>query len=873
MKKISLTSPSKGIFYVEVREANLRILCGAPADAVKTLISKGIVRWTEKNGVKFETGPNAILLSDIPVQNGNPSNLTEFPIMQMLYRQGMIIPNHPNNNGEIPILIGSASELISQLDYIYFGNYGVDSVKELEEQGLRRHEAEELLRMKKKFAFGNFRSTREFLREVSVDSQYAEILNGVRIRRLESNVFELAYEDETTTVDLNLAEKEVYERVYPLGNFNFKRNHFSIVHSGEGDGWDTSRPCMSSVMVHQGKIFLLDTGPNTASSLMALGIGINEIAGLYLTHLHDDHFSGISCLMDRFSRLPVYTTPLIRHGFIKKISVLFSVSRQVVRHFFDFVDLKPGEWNLFHNMEIKPVLSPHPIETYNFVFRCLSEQGYKTYAHLADVTSFKVMENMVEEDASKPGISRKLLEETQRHYLTPVTLKKVDVGGGMIHGDPFDFASDTSDKLVLAHTSTPISDPKVLSIGSGAGFGSVDVLVEGHFDYLREIARDSIEKNFPGISKDSLLQLLDSKIDSIYPFSRIANKGGRIHHVHVILTGSVSCFDPESLFSSQIGFGEMIGNSVIYEPSDEKHKMDFQTQSYVNLLSIPAEVVKSVIEKSGLRKPLAIEAKKIELMRSLVFFKKKLESHKLTAIADQSEIIRIRPGEIDAESLNEMIHRHVEKRRLMFVLKGKITKEIAGMGEKPSPILQGEYFGTNVIYRMLPNYFYDFDQEALLCSIPFEAIKNIPYVYLEIYEKNKKNLNVFINRIRKAKNDSYVHFPDDSYLDGFEEINFFNKNLLVFLNAFGYFFQIKSPLFVKISLKNLSTFFTFYSDVKQSHLLAYEKGNFKLIRQEYKETIRFLDALIEKCEAGESVTQPERDELERLLLNRIAETK
>jgi len=65
MKKIKVAA---GIYWVEIPESDLRILCGCPADAVKHLIKKGLVRLEEKKGVACETGPNAILLSDLPFQ-------------------------------------------------------------------------------------------------------------------------------------------------------------------------------------------------------------------------------------------------------------------------------------------------------------------------------------------------------------------------------------------------------------------------------------------------------------------------------------------------------------------------------------------------------------------------------------------------------------------------------------------------------------------------------------------------------------------------------------------------------------------------------------------------------------------------------------
>jgi hemerythrin len=71
------------------------------------------------------------------IQNGHLCNLAEFPILQMLYRQGMLMPNHPNNTGRKPKLIGTPEQLAAQLRYIHRGNYGLISAEEMM-QGRRR---------------------------------------------------------------------------------------------------------------------------------------------------------------------------------------------------------------------------------------------------------------------------------------------------------------------------------------------------------------------------------------------------------------------------------------------------------------------------------------------------------------------------------------------------------------------------------------------------------------------------------------------------------------------------------------------------------------------------------------------------------------
>jgi hemerythrin len=120
MKKTALPN---GMSLVEIPEADLSILCGCPENAVKFLRKSGIIRDVRRGGQGFETGPNAILLSELPVQGGRFRNLGEFPVLQMLYKQGMILPGHPNNTGLRPMIIGMRDQVEAQIRYFYSVNY------------------------------------------------------------------------------------------------------------------------------------------------------------------------------------------------------------------------------------------------------------------------------------------------------------------------------------------------------------------------------------------------------------------------------------------------------------------------------------------------------------------------------------------------------------------------------------------------------------------------------------------------------------------------------------------------------------------------------------------------------------------------------
>lgn len=233
IRKISV---STGIYYVEIPAADVRILCGCPVDAVKHLLRKGIILSVEVDGTACETGPNAILLSDLAIQNGQVCNRSEFPVLQMLYKQGMLVPDHPCNTSQRPLLIGSRRQVDAQLDYIFRGNYGLVSVAELMEAGLQRSQADELMRMKLAFAFGRIQATDELVQPVYIERGRTEIRSGVYMSRLRTNLFEITFGNERVEVDLGLAPGETYECPYTLDMHLLQRDYFSVVHTGDGDG-------------------------------------------------------------------------------------------------------------------------------------------------------------------------------------------------------------------------------------------------------------------------------------------------------------------------------------------------------------------------------------------------------------------------------------------------------------------------------------------------------------------------------------------------------------------------------------------------------------------------------------------------------------
>ena len=178
MNKIIKSLVAPGLYWVSIPDADLHIQCGCVEDSVKHLIRRGLISRIEKNGISWETGPNTILLSDLMLQGGHFSNLAEFPVLQMLYRQGMGLPDHPNNTGRKPLLIGNSGQIKAQLEYIHRGNYGLISVDELLETGLSEEEAELVWNLKMEFAYGKIEQTDYLIDSIVLTNQEMEIRQG-----------------------------------------------------------------------------------------------------------------------------------------------------------------------------------------------------------------------------------------------------------------------------------------------------------------------------------------------------------------------------------------------------------------------------------------------------------------------------------------------------------------------------------------------------------------------------------------------------------------------------------------------------------------------------------------------------------------------
>lgn len=717
-----------GLYWVAFPEAGVYVQCGSPADAVKHLMKRGLIQERSSDGVTFETGPNVILLSDLMLQNGEFSNLGEFPVLQMLYRQGMLLPGHPNNTGIRPLIAGSEDQVRAQLEYIRRGNYGLVTEEELMAAGVPDDAAREMMRMKLKFAFGRIRDTEELLDFRFVGEEPVELRNAVMVRRVRLNVFEFEYFGETVLVDLNLPPRVGYPAPYPLGFHLVDRGYFSVLHSGEGDGWDINRPCMASIIMHQGYTYLIDAGPNIMHSLKALGIGVNEIAGVFHTHCHDDHFCGLATLMRTDRRLKYFAAPMVKASVVKKLCALTSLREGDFDAAFDVHDLEMGAWNHISGLEVMPVFSPHPVETTVMLFRALGESGYKTYGHFADIVSFSVLEGMRTEDPTAPGVSDDFVNRTRMDYLQPMDLKKLDIGGGLIHGDAADFRRDPSDKIILAHTSRELNAEQK-EIGSGAPFGMMDVLCKSHQDHVRSFGYNFLKAYFPEVPAHEIKVLTNNPVVVFNPESIIIKSGALSEYIYLVLTGEVEMLATEEGVQGAITAGGLVGEmaGLLGAPSLETYR----ASSFVQALRLPRRVYHTFVKRNGVYAEIERLHGTREFLQRTWLFGEAISYPVLNRVAKAMQPVRHDEGGVfDAGESTDLCL--VSSGRLELMREGEVVEELEA----------GDFFGEGgVLFGIAPGFTVRATLESRTYTLSRQEVLDIPIVrwkLLEAFERRIK---------------------------------------------------------------------------------------------------------------------------------------
>ena len=592
---------------------------------------------------------------------------------------------------------------------------------------------------------------------------------------------------------------------------------------------------MSSIITYQGRIFLIDAGPHLVSTLAALGIGIDQVDGIFHTHAHDDHFAGLPALMRAGRRIRYFATPLVRASVEKKLAALLGMEGQF-NNFFDVQDLVFDKWNDVEGLEVMPIYSPHPVETNIYVFRTLCGDGYRTYAHFADIVSLNVLKGMVTEQHEMPGLDQVAFERIRNAYLAPYDLKKIDVGGGMIHGNANDFKEDASTRILLAHRASALT-PEEKEIGSSAAFGTVDILVKGQSEGLRHHAFTYMQANLPEVPFHDLRRLINHPIAGINPGAIVLKEGETPQEVLLLLSGQVEKIRTRNNVFGSLSAGVLIGDAALLENRPSQHT--YRASSFVQVLRVPVGLYAEVIRRNGLLDRVRRFTEMCNFLNTTSLFSEGLPVAVLRRIIDGATERRFHAGEVVDKKDMQVIN---------IIRSGLVEREL---GNKVLNVLkERDYFGEECAVLKVPSlYSLRALEETTIVQIPGNLVEDVPILRWKIFENFQQRAAHLVHGDAQAN--TFVW--KDSFSTHVAQMDSHHKRLIEIANTIVEHLQNNSTRESLSNAINALVDYARYHFASEEELMVlyhypdtnwHTKSHGELIRQiiEYKEQV--LDGTI-----------------------------
>jgi len=409
---------------------------------------------------------------------------------------------------------------------------------------------------------------------------------------------------------------------------------------------------------------------------------------------------------------------------MKKLAALTSIDEKLFQELFEVRDLMAGAWNDCDGLEVMPLESPHPVENNVFLIRVRDEESFKSYAHWADIVSFDVLRRILAKSPAKELLGPDYLEKIRKTYLTSATVKKIDAGGGMIHGEPLDFSEDASDKIILAHRATPFS-PDQLEVGSNAIFGAVEVLIPSGQDYMRQRAAGYLARTFPGATSAELNSVLRSPIVDFNAGTILLRRDADPTFIYLLLSGSVDRIVPGLGAPLAVASGSLMGAYALTE--DGKLRATWRASSPVRAMRIALGAMRVFLRHGGQQERWRTLWSRTNGLRSTRLFGERI------GIGDQERISLAMERETLAAGASLM----PSKTALCFIHEGELEvtftpsyKETVGTG--------GFINEESILGAASTDWTARATRETQIAWIPREALITLPIVIWKLLEAHDR---------------------------------------------------------------------------------------------------------------------------------------
>lgn len=279
----------------------------------------------------------------------------------------------------------------------------------------------------------------------------------VSIKRIGEDEF-LVKCDKSFNCKLNISHKQtaVYEIIGTKASQAEKssKSVFNIRCLGSSEGFDPTQPANGFLFHFNKKWLLWDCPAFLHLHLDKIGLSCKDLDAVFISHVHEDHLD-IMETIDQDRKMSIYTSPEIFHCMILKLQTILECSYQKAVTYYDYHPVyanKPFELfgascEIFYSCHVIPALG----------LRLTVPTG-KSSSRIF-LSGDTLSKRMIKQLSASKVYTPERLEEVENFVKQDENYDVlfVDSGGGIIHGDPQDYATIT-DKVIYMHTGKKIKD-------------------------------------------------------------------------------------------------------------------------------------------------------------------------------------------------------------------------------------------------------------------------------------------------------------------------------------------------------------------------------------------------------------------------------
>lgn len=422
------------------------------------------------------------------------------------------------------------------------------------------------------------------------------------IQHVDNDVFDIIIGGSATRIDLN--EDAHIEPPYQVAPDYVPGGlvKMGIEVLGGASGFTPTEPCTGLAFCYNGEYLLIDAIPFLEEHLFARGISKNQVAAVFLTHLHDDH-SSLFPLMLMPHRVDLITTHEIFEMAMEKVACGIGWTVDVVREHFNLVEVRPGECLNYFGLSIEAHVTVHSIPTISATFSTINKGIEREICVIGDNHTMSAVREMTSRGLIRESTTRNL----ERLYSDRFSLLVADGGAGAIHGDPADAIHSASDRVVFVHVEELANEFNTTF--SLATSGKRYTILEGdtaiYTSQINHYLTEWLGRPFPNRCMRSLLaeeEIRRYNTDDVILVQDANTRG----YVYLVLTGycEVVRHDGLQLHSeAKLQAGDILGEMAVITGSGTRNASVI-ARTPVTLCVFSEETFKSFIVAEGFQEKL-----------------------------------------------------------------------------------------------------------------------------------------------------------------------------------------------------------------------------------------------------------------------------